>query len=756
MNNRTQRLNSLSRASTDAGTAFLNGRTSSRWEVRARQDLRRRSVLSSSRPGRHHGPEETPRRAAQVLDAEGNDVTPLPLLPVKPNHISRETAGLFLDDLFTPDHSSSSSSFDLESSTSLSRSSFSLSSKDSWMQGSKDSFLTEDIHLSLSTPLIPPKKEVVKKQVSEEIKVADMVLMESETVTLLDISSTVLHEDADGAEDVRMRTKHYVELCKSKVHNAVDQSTQTIVGEPKNKLMQTNENTGLEKSTSATTWDVYDSYCGQEENSGIDPDDHHHPSRMSGRKITERSSSSTTGSSISSLSDMETQRDIKNTTVDPNEVLLSESFQKILLVMEKTIATILHWPELAAFRQLPALEGELQSSLHPEDLDSAVKQVHEEESSSPTIKPLWTFDSELTTGRMITSMTWNKKNLNILAVSYSDCDPSSSRASFICCWSLNNPLWPQRIFSCPSRVASMDFSSSDHGHLAVGMYDGSVAIYNVQIQDRGACVATSSKCPNRHLRPVWQVAWNKQESKFSGLEAEEVLVSMSADGRISMWQRCNNHLECIDLMKIRRIHDDKRGNGVSKMVGETILSEVSPGHCLDFHPKESDIYLVGSWDGLIHKCSLNNNQQFLDSYQKHLLAVNDIQWSPFSPDLFLSCSSDCTIQLWRHTCLSPLLSFKSVHSQVCAVRWSPERSTVFAAIYRQQVEVWELSSNILSPVVVHHAAAGVTLTALLFARGTDCVLVGDSEGKVTVYQLKNFTAEDKKGKRLDDILASAS
>lgn len=75
-----------------------------------------------------------------------------------------------------------------------------------------------------------------------------------------------------------------------------------------------------------------------------------------------------TGSSISSLSDMETQRDIKNTTVDPNEVLLSESFQKILLVMEKTIAIVVHCPELAAFRQLPALEGELQSSLHPEGI----------------------------------------------------------------------------------------------------------------------------------------------------------------------------------------------------------------------------------------------------------------------------------------------------------------------------------------------------------------------------------------------------
>ncbi|XP_024120129.1 WD repeat-containing protein 78 [Oryzias melastigma] len=750
MNNRTPRLNSLSRASTDAGTAFLNSRTSSRWtwEVRARQDGKRRSVLGSSRPGRPHGPEETPRRAARVLDAEGNDVTPLPLLPVKPQ-ASTKTAGLCLDDLFNSDHSSSNSSLDLDSTSSLS-SSFALSSRDSWTKESKDSLLTEDIHLSLPTPLIPPKKGLAKTQASEEIKVTDMVLMESETVTLLDIPSTLIHEDADGAEDARVRTNHYVELCKSKVRNAVEQSTQTIVGENKNKQIQTNEKVELEKSTSVTTWDVYDSYCEQEESSRIDPDVRHHDPRMRGRKNAEGSSSSTTGSTISSLSEMETLRDLKHTAADPNDVLLSESFQRILLVMEKTIATVVHWPELTAFRRLPALE----------DPDSAVTQEcekqQEEESSSPTMKRLWTFDSEPTRGCMITSMTWNKKNLNILAVSYSDCDPTSSRPSFICCWSLKNPLWPQRIFSCPSRVTSMDFSSSDHGHLAVGMYDGSVAIYNVQIQDWRACVATSSKCPNRHLSPVWQVVWNKQDREFSGLEGEEVLVSVSADGRISMWLHCNNELECVDLMKIRRIQDDRRKNGEYKMAGETILSEVSPGHCLDFHPKESDVYLVGSWDGLIHKCSLNNNQQFLDTYQKHLLSVNDIQWSPFSPDLFLSCSSDCTIQLWRHTRLSPLLSFKSVHSQVCGVRWSPERSTVFAAIYRRRVEVWELSSNILSPVIVHHAAAGVTLTALLFAKGTGCVLVGDSEGKVTVYQLRNLTVNGKKGKSLDDILSSVS
>lgn len=42
------------------------------------------------------------------------------------------------------------------------------------------------------------------------------------------------------------------------------------------------------------------------------------------------------------------------------------------------------------------------------------------------------------------------------------------------------------------------------------------------------------------------------------------------------------------------------------------------------------------------------------------------------------------------------------------------------------------------PTIVHHAEPGVRLTSLLFARGTDCVLVGDSKGQVTVYKLRNF------------------
>lgn len=44
----------------------------------------------------------------------------------------------------------------------------------------------------------------------------------------------------------------------------------------------------------------------------------------------------------------------------------------------------------------------------------------------------------------------------------------------------------------------------------------------------------------------------------------------------------------------------------------------------------------------------------------------------------------------------------------------------------------------LDPVIVKKAEPGVQLKALLIAAKTDCVLVGDSDGQVTVYKIQNL------------------
>ena len=44
----------------------------------------------------------------------------------------------------------------------------------------------------------------------------------------------------------------------------------------------------------------------------------------------------------------------------------------------------------------------------------------------------------------------------------------------------------------------------------------------------------------------------------------------------------------------------------------------------------------------------------------------------------------------------------------------------------------------LDPTIVSVPSPGVKLTSLLFASETDCILVGDSEGHVSVYKPENL------------------
>lgn len=44
----------------------------------------------------------------------------------------------------------------------------------------------------------------------------------------------------------------------------------------------------------------------------------------------------------------------------------------------------------------------------------------------------------------------------------------------------------------------------------------------------------------------------------------------------------------------------------------------------------------------------------------------------------------------------------------------------------------------LDPLIVNVANPGINFTTVLFAKETDCLLVGDSDGQVVVYELRNM------------------
>ncbi|MEQ2175341.1 hypothetical protein GOODEAATRI_017088, partial [Goodea atripinnis] len=93
---------------------------------------------------------------------------------------------------------------------------------------------------------------------------------------------------------------------------------------------------------------------------------------------------------------------------------------------------------------------------------------------------------------------------------------------------------------------------------------------------------------------------------------------------------------------------------------------------------DTGTYVIGTWDGRMHVCSFSNSEHFLDTYNTLSVGL---------------CSANWTIQLWKLDSLTPKMRFTSVHSPVDSVKWSPNCSTVFAAVYRHRVEVWDLSSS---------------------------------------------------------------
>ncbi|XP_029331556.1 WD repeat-containing protein 78 isoform X3 [Mus caroli] len=512
----------------------------------------------------------------------------------------------------------------------------------------------------------------------------------------------------------------------------------------------------------ATTWDLYDSYnipetlltakrSGYSSKASL-------PAKDRDPKIQDSESSS--------LMDIENVilAKVQEDEEDNSEAILkSDRLHQDLFYMERVLMENVFQPKLAAYRQLPVYKehepGEPEETLQVENLkvaeDEPKKEDEEdlemeleieiatEQSTIPAnLERLWSFSCDLTKGLNVSSLSWNKANPDLLAVGYGNFGFREQKKGMACCWSIKNPMWPERIYQSSYGVTSVDFSNSSPNLLAVGYHNGTVAIYNVQ-NSHNIPVLDSSESPQKHLGPVWQVQWIEQDRGTTGDDKREILVSISADGRISKWV-IRKGLDCHDLMRLKRTTaiGGKKG-GEKEKKGEALISRQAPGMCFAFHPKDTNIYLAGTEEGLIHKCSCSYNEQYLETYRGHKGPVYKVIWNPFCPDVFLSCSADWGVMIWHQDTVKPFLSFYPTTYVVYDVSWSPKSAYIFATANENRVEIWDLQISTLDPLIVNVANPGIKFTTVLFAKETDCLLVGDSDGQVAVYELRNMpTASD--------------
>jgi len=265
-----------------------------------------------------------------------------------------------------------------------------------------------------------------------------------------------------------------------------------------------------------------------------------------------------------------------------------------------------------------------------------------------SLLPLWKFSTQRTKkDQEVTSLCWNTYHGDLFAVGFGSYDFLRQGSGMVCCYSLKNTSTPEYSFATESGVLCLDFSTRHPSLLAIGCYDGNVLVYNVSCKNPKPIFSSSIRTGN-HTDPVWEIHWGKEDNGH-----DLNFYSISSDGKVMNWSLSRNELRMELVMNLAL------AQSVKAEPEESTLAGLACGSCFDFHKKQPHLFLVGTEEGHIHKCSKSYSGQYLQTYTGHHLAVYSVQWNAFHDRVFLSCSADWTVKVSMQYSMNQFLRGKS-------------------------------------------------------------------------------------------------
>lgn len=121
----------------------------------------------------------------------------------------------------------------------------------------------------------------------------------------------------------------------------------------------------------------------------------------------------------------------------------------------------------------------------------------------------------------------------------------------------------------------------------------------------------------------------------------EEILTVAEDGLVMKYTMTNGpHLLGFRQIKLDRVEGSVEGITVKRPVRFIQANRNPQALTLQIHPLKSDIYFVGTDEGCLHKCSTFYPYQYMSVMQAHNGSIAAMQFSPFSPKIFLTCGSD--------------------------------------------------------------------------------------------------------------------
>ncbi|XP_024085896.1 dynein intermediate chain 2, ciliary isoform X2 [Cimex lectularius] len=336
------------------------------------------------------------------------------------------------------------------------------------------------------------------------------------------------------------------------------------------------------------------------------------------------------------------------------------------------------------------------------------------------VLPLWEFKHDESKGLTVTDLTWNSKYYDMFGVSFGSFTYKNKlKKGVVCVYTLKNPAYPEKIIRFRSGAMCIDFHNTRPYYLAIGLYDGSLCVFNVKEGDNHPLLY--SNVWKKHSGSVWEVHWCDDPR-----DTQLCFYSVGSDGKICKWLVLPNELAQTPVITLYLDIEKIDGpDGIS-------FSLTASPKCVAFDPENYEIFLVGTAEGNIYKCSVSYASSYLHLYYAHDMPVNRISYNNYLCDIFASCSDDWRVKIWEDKRSEPLFVF-DLECVVGDIQWAPYSSTVFAAVTSDgNIHIYDLNINKHDAICVQtiFAFEQSIATRLRFNNKIPIILAGDSKGHV--------------------------
>ncbi|PPQ63385.1 hypothetical protein CVT24_005650 [Panaeolus cyanescens] len=345
------------------------------------------------------------------------------------------------------------------------------------------------------------------------------------------------------------------------------------------------------------------------------------------------------------------------------------------------------------------------------------------------------WDERYCKNRSITDIDWSPKYHELSVASYNkNAAALNEPDGIVAVWNLHLLERPEFVFHSQSDVLSVTFSPFHSNLIFGGTYSGQILLWDTR--SKHLPVLKTPLSASGHTHPVYAM-------QMVGTQNAHNLITSSTDGMVCSW--------LVDMLAQPQETLELVHAGHNK-TGEVAITT------LDFPDNETTTFWVGTEEGTVYqanrydragaKAGLNQ----YDVYKAHAGPVMGLHFHPllgpvdFS-DLFLTCSADWTVKLWRAKSLakpsttphvvSPLYSFNEADDYVYDVKWHPAHPAVFGSVDGSgRFDLWNLNADTEVPVVSTSVGTGRAINKLQWDRkeGRRAAL-GGSDGRLYVYDI---------------------